>query len=331
MPSSTTRHPGAAADAVQQRSRHWPRLQRAAWAVVLGAGLAMFEITRRAELATDNPRLLPAMVLFGVLVIPAAFLTFVWTRPVRHQVDPVLGLAVSALGGCLSVAVSAVLESDVLRGAVIGTSGRLPAWAVAVLEEGAKVSVCVLVLILLVPRSGINGLLVGVATGTGFAVLETLGYEFAAYVQQQGGMAALDQTLLARGLLAPGTHVAWTGIAGFAVGHAAARRWRPRASCIALVVLAAVVSLHALWDSSPSPATYVSLTVIDLGLLVLCVSVSRDNASRDPVEVQRPRVRCATTTAEAVEPRPNRARLHGAADLRLPDAAGAKEVSPRLP
>jgi RsiW-degrading membrane proteinase PrsW (M82 family) len=293
MASSTTRHPGAAPDADQQHSRTWPRLQLAAWAVVLGAGLAMFEITRRAELATDNPRLLPAMVLFGTLVLPAAFLTFLWTRPVRHQVHPVLGLAVSAVGGCLSVAVSAVLESDVLRGAVIGTPGRLPPWAVAVLEEGAKASVCVLVVTVLVPRSGINGLLVGVATGTGFAVLETLGYEFAAYVQEQGGMAALDQTLLERGLLAPVTHVAWTGIAGFAVGHAAARRWRPRAICTALVVLTTVVSLHALWDSRPDPATYVTLTVIDLSLLVLCVSVSRDNASREPVEVQRPRVTCA--------------------------------------
>ncbi|MDT7616985.1 MAG: protease PrsW [Pseudonocardiales bacterium] len=73
-----------------------------------------------------------------------------------------------------------------------------------------------------------DGLLVGVAVGTGFAVLETLGYGFVILPTTGGDLLATEGTLILRGLLSPAAHIAWTGLAAAALWHAHAQRWRPR-------------------------------------------------------------------------------------------------------
>jgi RsiW-degrading membrane proteinase PrsW (M82 family) len=238
-----------------------------AWVLVFLVGLGLFEVLRRAVLATDNPRLLPAMVLFGTLVVPVTFLTFVWGRQVHHHVSLATALAVATVGGCLSVAAAATLENAALQGSTFGPRGQLPLLAVGLLEEGTKLLVTVVVLFRLIPRTPLNGLLVGVATGTGFAVLETLGYEFVAYVHQGGGMAALDSDLVTRSLFTPATHIAWAGLTGCAFGFAASRRWRPGPVLVAALAFVAVALVHTLWDRDPGTGTYLTLTIIDLALL----------------------------------------------------------------
>lgn len=63
------------------------------------------------------------------------------------------------------------------------------------------------------------------ASGAGFAVLETMGYAVVALVESRGQPAAVDGTLLLRGLLSPAAHIAWTGLTAAALWHAAARSW----------------------------------------------------------------------------------------------------------
>ncbi|HYP46163.1 MAG TPA: hypothetical protein VEQ66_13295 [Propionibacteriaceae bacterium] len=61
----------------------------------------LFEATRYAALVTGNPRLLPAMVLFGTLVVPIAFLTLVWGCRDSHDVSPVTTVIVASMDACL--------------------------------------------------------------------------------------------------------------------------------------------------------------------------------------------------------------------------------------
>src|SRR4029453_9869433 len=88
----------------------------------------------------------------------------------------------------------------------------------------------------------------GIASGAGFATLETMGHGFTALLN--GGLAALDDTLLLRALLAPAGHVAWSGLSMGAIGRIRGTSHRGRAVFVAIGVFGAVVILHAVWDAS---------------------------------------------------------------------------------
>ena len=67
-------------------------------------------------------------------------------------------------------------------------------FAVGLIEEAAKLIVpLALVLVLRRERHPADGLLIGVASGAGFAVLETMGYAFVVLIQSQGDVAAVDR------------------------------------------------------------------------------------------------------------------------------------------
>ena len=80
---------------------------------------------------------------------------------------------------------------------------------IGLIEEAAKLIVPVALYLLWRPRDARGGVLIGIASGMGFATLETMGYGFQALLS--GGIAAVDQTLLLRALFVPAGHIAWTG------------------------------------------------------------------------------------------------------------------------
>jgi RsiW-degrading membrane proteinase PrsW (M82 family) len=139
---------------------------------------------------------------------------------------------------------------------------------IGLIEEGAKLLVPIGVLVFTRYRSNpADGLLVGVAVGTGFAVLETLGYGFVTLLLS-GNLAVTEVTLLLRGVLSPAAHIAWTGLAAAALWHAHAKRWHPRALAAAVGTFVLVVILHTMWDTFPDWPTFVIVGGISLVLLV---------------------------------------------------------------
>lgn len=84
-----------------------------------------------------------------------------------------------------------LLEYDTLH-----RLGALPMVLVAVIEEAAKLIITVILCLLWRPNNPRGGLLIGIASGMGFATLETMGYGFQALLA--GGIAAVDDTLLLR-------------------------------------------------------------------------------------------------------------------------------------
>ena len=175
-------------------------------------------------------------------------------------------LALSALwGGVLGAVIAGVLESDTVR-----VLGGLPAPFIGLIEESAKliVPLALLLFVKRLRRSEADGLLVGVAVGVTFAVLETMGYAFVALIQTQGNLHAMDQLLLVRGLLAPAGHAAWTGLAAAAIWRVAIRR-TVRSVFGFLATFALVVALHTTWDSITAWPWYLALAAVSLGLLHL--------------------------------------------------------------
>jgi len=244
-----------------ERSRRW------AWLGVLVIGLSLYVVVLRTLVHTQNPNFVPALILLGATVVPLSFLTFAQARTGRWQV-PAWALVTSAFfGGVIGIVVAGTLEYNTLRGL-----GMLPMVLVALIEESAKLIVPIALLFLILARHErrlpSDGLIIGVASGMGFAALETMGYAFTALLSSDGNIGAVEETLFIRGLSAPAGHTAWTGLTAGALWALIASPSAKRLLAFALTFLGAVV-LHTLWDMSNNLWVYVVLGVISLGWLFI--------------------------------------------------------------
>ncbi len=238
-------------------------LPRWSWSAVLAVGLGLFELLRRTVVMTSNPNLVPALLVVGAAVVPAAFVVFIYGRPVAFDVPSGVLAAVAVTGGVVGVVVASTWEYDTLRH--LGVFSML---GVGVIEETAKLIVPATVLVVLRRyHRPADGLLLGVASGAGFAVLETMGYAFVALVGSKGDLSAVDGVLALRGALSPAAHMAWTGLVAAALGVAVLEHWS-RPSTIRFVLAAvAAIALHTAWDSIGTTPAYLVIGGVGLGSL----------------------------------------------------------------
>ena len=231
--------------------------------MVLAAGLLLFVAVQQAIVVTGNAKLVPSLLLLGTLLVPVSFVLYLDGRGPAYDLPLSVLLICGLLGGVIGTVAASVGEFDTAR-----DLGGVPTLLVGLIEEGAKLLVPVGVLLFTRFRSNpADGLLVGVAVGTGFAVLETLGYGFVTLLRS-GDLGVTEVTVLARGVLSPAAHIAWTGLAAAALWHAHARRWRPGAVTGAPGIFVLVVVLHAIWDTFPAWPTLLIVGGISLAPLM---------------------------------------------------------------
>ncbi|GAB2560552.1 PrsW family intramembrane metalloprotease [Kribbella endophytica] len=254
-------------------------VRRWAWigTFVVGAGLYLLVLAVLTD--TNNPNLFPTMILLGALVVPLTFVTFAAGRSGRWLIDgPTLGGSL-LFGGVVGVVVAGLLEYDAMR-----RLGTLPMVGVGLIEESAKLVVPLILVLFFGTRyrhSIGGGIVIGVAVGTGFAVLETMGYAFVALLQSGGNVGAAEQTLFIRGLLSPAGHAAWTGLTCWGL-------WRfvvnPTGRHLAgfLGMYALAVALHTTWDGLGGRLTYAVVGAISIGLLLLGLRHARKQDDRLP-------------------------------------------------
>ena len=239
-------------------------LRRWAWVPVLVVGTVLYELVREALEVTGNPLFVPTLILLGAAVVPVAFVAFISGLRLSFGVGAwTVGLT-ALVGGIVGVLVAGLLEFQTLR-----RDGSLPFIDVGLIEELAKLLMPVVVLLVL--RRTLrpaDGLLLGVAAGAGFAVLETMGYGLVALVGSRGDLAVVNEILVDRALLSPAAHMAWTGLAAAALWSAAMSGWRVRAVVRAVLVFLFVAVLHAAWDSSGSGWAHAALALVSFSLLV---------------------------------------------------------------
>jgi RsiW-degrading membrane proteinase PrsW (M82 family) len=237
--------------------------RRWSWVLVLVVGVVLYEAIRRVLVETANPNLVPALILIGAAVVPAAFVAFIAGRRLVFTVHTGLVIVTALLGGVVGVVAAGLVEYRTLQ-----RLGVLPIAGVGVIEEAAKLIVpLVVVLVLRRDRHPADGLLIGVASGAGFAVLETMGYAFVALIESQGNVAVVQAVLFERGALSPAAHMAWTGLSAAALWHAAIAHWRPRAVGWFVLVFVVAVALHTAWDSAPNIWVDGIVAVVSLALL----------------------------------------------------------------
>src|SRR4051794_38926169 len=107
-----------------QLARRW------SWVLVLVVGIGLYQAVRSAVVNTSNPNLLPALILLGASVVPAAFVTFIAGRRMVFAVHGGLVGATALIGGVIGVVVAGTLEYRTLQ-----RLGVLPILGVGLIEE----------------------------------------------------------------------------------------------------------------------------------------------------------------------------------------------------
>jgi RsiW-degrading membrane proteinase PrsW (M82 family) len=247
-----------------------PAVQRWAWLIVLVAGVAAYLIILRTLVATQNPLYVPSLLLLGSAVVPASVLVYAASGRSRGPVGAGVIAAVAGIGGVFGTVAAGTLEYDTLQ-----RLGAVPMIMVGLIEESAKLVVPLVILIFARSlRAPAAGVVIGVASGMGFATLETMGYGFSALLQSRS-IADLDQTLLLRGLLSPAGHVAWTGITTAALWQIPSATRKGRAVLVFAAVFVGSVTLHALWDGTGSVVIRAVVGLVSFGALLVVVHRSR--------------------------------------------------------
>ena len=243
------------------------------WLQIFVSGLVLLYLLENALVRTGNPNYVPSVIMIGAFLVPVSFTAYLYERMPDWEV-PFPALAVCFLwGGVLGTVLAGVFEYRVLL-----SLGFLPLLGVGLIEEAAKLVVPVVFYLMGRYRSEADGIVLGVATAMGFAALETMGYAFVILLKSGGNLTALNTVLLARGILSPAGHAAWTGLV-------CATLWRERIAAGRAVMNGRVVGafvvavvLHALWDTfngaGLGPAVYGWPVLRLLGLLVALVSFS---------------------------------------------------------
>ena len=249
----------------------YPWQLRFAWLLALVLGVLAYVATFVLMLLTGNPMMLPTVLLVGAAVIPLTVLLLAQSSRVGPLVPTRIVLVTAALGGLFAICAAGLEES--IAGLLFGRASIL---LVGIIEESAKLVVPLLVLALAhrVTRGG--GIVIGIAAGTGFAVLETMGYGFAALLARDGGLGALDATLILRGILVPAGHVAWTGAICAAPWYLVETSHKVRGVIALVAAYAGAIILHTAWDATASGALHLLIGVISVGaLLWLIVAAHR--------------------------------------------------------
>lgn len=245
---------------------------KSTWFQIFISGLVLLYVVEKAVITTNNPNFIPSVILLGSFLVPVTFITYLYENLPNWE-GSLPPMAICFLwGGVVGTVVAGNLEYDVIK-----ALGFLPMLGVGLIEESAKLIFPLAYYLQGRHRSLATGILLGTASGMGFAALETMGYSFVSLLESKGNLVVLDGVLLARGLLSPAGHAAWTGLV-------CAVLWRERAKTGHIVfnwqvvkAFLTAVLLHALWDifNSTGKATFLEFIILELlSLLVAYTSIS---------------------------------------------------------
>lgn len=191
-----------------------------------------------------NPNCLPGLIIIGSFAIPLTVVIFYFEMNVPHNVSFYQVFRAILLGGILSLIVT-LFWNGIVESAI-----RLP--LPGIIEEIGKASVLLLFARNLKYRWTLNGLLLGGAIGAGFAGFESAGYALQTlFSDHSDPVGAIQQSILLRGVLAPGGHVAWAALEGAALWKVKGDRpftWAMVQDARFLRVLGLSMVLHTIWD-----------------------------------------------------------------------------------
>ncbi|WP_394216565.1 PrsW family intramembrane metalloprotease [Brachybacterium vulturis] len=242
---------------------HYPWYLRFSWTLALAIGIIAYVATFVIMLLTRNPTMVPSVLLVGAVTIPLTVLLFAQSSRVGPLVPSGTLLLTVGLGGLFGICAAGLEET--IAALLLGNESIL---LVGVIEETAKLVVPLIVLALAHRSTRGGGIVIGIAAGMGFAVLETMGYGFNALLAKNGGLGALDATLVVRGILVPAGHVAWTGAICAALWYLVETSRKGRGVLALLVSYVGAIVLHTAWDATASGSLHLLIGLVSVAALL---------------------------------------------------------------
>lgn len=225
----------------------------------------------------ENTTVIPAMMLFGALSGAMAFGMFVSDRLALAGTVPFDVVAAAILyGGAIGILFSGLLDPLIID----HPSSHQIFW-VGPIEETAKLILPVAIFLSGRYRTARAGLVLGMASAAGFAIMESMGYGFNALNEAGGDLEHAALVPLGRGLLAPFGHLVWTGVAAIVLWSEWARRGQVAITAKVVGVLVAVMALHSVndyasFESPNTPALVLASPVIAIGSYLFFKSRARE-------------------------------------------------------
>lgn len=244
-----------------------PVVRRNGWLKVLTTAAVFYVLLLMALLLTRNSNLFPTLVMVGSFMVPVAYVAFIYER--RHLsrlTMPTVSLAF-LYGGLLGILAASLLSPIFTSELSLGSTLR-----VGLIEEFAKI-----LGVLVIARhkrhdSEMDGLILGAASGMGFAAMESSGYAFTALLASHGSISVTVEVTLLRGLLSPLGHGTWTAILASVLFRESKKcDFRINLQVISTYLLVSI--LHAMWNGLPLIISYIlgqelGLLGQGLGLLI---------------------------------------------------------------
>ena len=274
-----------APDASAEWERHPFRFLRQRWfhfwllnASVVVVLLISYEIE-------ENTTIIPAIMLFGALSGAMAFGMFVSDRLALAGTVPFDVVAATILyGGAIGVLFGGLLDTLVIDDP---TSHEI--FWVGPIEETTKLVLPVAIFLSGRHRTARAGLVLGLASAAGFAIMESMGYGYNALTEAGGDLEHAALIPLQRGFLTPFGHLVWTGVAAIVLWSEWARRGHFAITAKVVGVLVAVMALHSLNDyasfvSPDTPAWILASPVIAIGSYLFFKFHARELTPADRVD-----------------------------------------------
>ena len=214
------------------------------------------------------------LIFVQAAIVPFTILLFYWEMNIPRNIPIYEVLILLLIGGPLSLIIAGILNG-------VFPLEETQAQFAAFIEEPAKLAAACIFLRRSKYRYTLNGILIGGGIGCGFAVFETIGYGLrsAAYGYGYG------DTLLARGILAPGCHVLYAAIyVGVLAGIKGTDKLRLKhfAHPSFLGFFAFAIISHFIWNDTwisiypvPVIADLKYVLLIAVGWLVLLMVIKR--------------------------------------------------------
>lgn len=189
-----------------------------------------------------NWNFIPGVIIVGAFAVPFSTLMFFWEMNAPQNIAFYRVIYYVLTGGILSM-LAAIVFFDILK-------NNINPITIGIVEELAKAIMVIAFVRYRKYKYILNGLLIGAAVGAGFAAFETAGYALRSLLLGDG--ANLYNTIMIRGIFAPGGHVAWAALTGAAFcrvqgDHPFNLRMLFRIKFLRVFIL--VVVIHALWDT----------------------------------------------------------------------------------
>ncbi len=179
---------------------------------VLLAFAAAFVMMSLCSGFLNNRNGIPGTLIMGSFMVPVAILVFFFELNTPKNISFFNTIKIFMVGGCASLLVTLLL----FELTPVVQSEYIDAILTGIVEELGKMAiVAYLIYKEKDMKFHVNGLLIGAAVGAGFAAFESAGYAFRYYMDE--GFATMMEVIYTRAILAPGGHVVWAAMAGYAI------------------------------------------------------------------------------------------------------------------